>query len=183
MPTYEQFVKELKTKARDLRRINAMARFITERVSIKETLQNLENQLNKVNLQVEINEYKLNKLDPQDPQYEAKKKSLEKYLKTNKEFAEDNEFNLTQRIKQTKKNLERIETKIADLEEGKVLMNEDPITSIVQNWLRTTPFADVPEFEGSNKGQTVNEPAPLDDESTDTDENEDYEDEDVDDLA
>ena len=158
--TYQEFVFALKVKARDVRRVKAVARFLDALASLKGDKERLLKESarhaygTKVTVR-ELNESTI-KLEDDDPDKADKQTDLEKEIKSAEEHEIEYQEENAKTVKELEKFIVETEQKIKDTESGVTKMDQEKIDEIVSNWLSTMRPEDVPEdFEGSDKGDKI----------------------------
>ena len=148
--TYNDYVTQLKTKARDIFRCKAVARFQARIFSVNQLINADTNAIALAEKDVAIEEYELAQVDTKHPDAE----NLTKYAQNRVDSAKAELKDLQERIKEAnnKAKLKELEEKIAKIENGETPILVNKINTKVQAWLDGVNPNNYPEeFEGSDK--------------------------------
>lgn len=134
-------VQSIRDKARDILRLKAINRFMEKIYRHNMALETLPSQVEAPTKDVQRAEYKLSKLDPEDPDFETKKERAEQNVEAAQTALQETQERVAEETKQHQEAITELEEKIVKVESGETKISIDKSDELTREMIDQLAFS------------------------------------------
>lgn len=133
--TLKEKVQNFREKARNILRMIEINGLLKTKFNLEKNVERQERKVKASEERLKIAEYKLNKLDQEDPRYETQKEMAEEYRLEETHNVEKDKKELEELIQRTNKNVEKINKEIEKYETGENKISIDQVDELTERMI------------------------------------------------